>query len=788
MVEQPPRRGWDSMDYSALSVDGLTYELTNKAFRNPVLEHARSRLSQTLGADLDSAIEKLFSKEWASICASLDIAKAKGIDRRPLDALDRLSVNHFYSLFEKFYFDLVPSDAIPEGDAAKATRRKFFTWMEQVKDTRNPNAHPPSMDLSVYDALTLADACIRIVKFLQLQAAVAGIQIIQRELLRRAAEVDPGDLTIDSMLQTLPSREAMYDRFVGRTDELEALWAWFADDQARRWVLVGDGGKGKSSIAYQFATSVSIANPQGTAAVLWLSAKKRRFEQSEIQAIMRPDFEGLETALDRLLRDFGDVNNLDKTLEVKREVVLKLLSDFPSLLIVDDIDSIEEREEDVVEFFTYDAPRTKSKVLLTSRRMYPGMAKSSTRITGLDPGDAREYFQLTAERLGLADRPGLDTAFDKIYDATEGSPLYMEDLLRLCRQLKVREAIDRWKQQRGDAARRYALQRECDLLSDSARNCLEATCWARAPLSIAQMEAILGIGQDDAVSAVQELESRFLVPTPELVEGVPSYRAHRNLELIVRQDVRADPTKLWLRNAVESALKVTVKDSETADVYRQASVRLRGGRLAEALEVAESALSGNPGSPDLLALRAEVLAAQRPPRMIDARQDWSRAFDLGLRRREGYVRWAQAEDRAGDWKRMHEAAEHGLKRCGDSDSGLLRLSGYAASRIGQTLVRGLDFESGQEWLEKAEKTLRKSLVELKRLGASDYERSKVYRALVVNSQFLRDKRRDSQVVYWTLRWLEDVPGPDSIEEARRQAGKYAEVRERLEQGSGRVTA
>jgi len=100
---------------------------------------------------------------------------------------------------------------------------------------------------------------------------------------------------------------------------------------------------------------------------------------------------------------------------------------------------------------------------------------------------------------------------------------------------------------------------------------------------------------------------------------------------------------------------------------------------------------------------------------------------LGLRRREGYVRWAQAEERAGDHKRMYEAAERGLARCGDADSFLLRLAGYAASRVGQILVKGLDYESGQEWLEKAELNLRLSLAELQRSPATDYERSKIYR-------------------------------------------------------------
>jgi hypothetical protein len=450
------------------------------------------------------------------------------------------------------------------------------------------------------------------------------------------------------------------------------------------------------------------------------------------------------------------------------------------LLIIDDIDSIDSQNEDVVEFFTYEAPRTASKVLLTSRRMYPGMARSATRVSGLNEDDAHAYFKLTAGRLGLADRPELDRAFPKIFVATEGSPLYMEDLLRLCRSLKVAEAIDRWRQQKGDAARRYALQRECDLLNPSARSCLEAACWAKAPLSVAQLESMLGIGEDEALSAVQELESRFLVPTPEIVEGVPTYRAHRNLEVLVRKDLRSDPAKLWLRNAVESVLRVNVQDSSVVDVARQVAVRLRGGRLPEALEVAERALADQPNSPDLLALRAEALSRQRPPRMVDARLDWERAYELGLSRRDAFLRWATAEDRAHDWTRMYNAAEAGLGRIKTRDPWLCQASGYAASRLGQTLLKSLNYESGQEWLEKAEIRLREALKDFDISSASDYQLGRVYRALIVNAQYLRDKSRDSQVVYWTLQWLHQSPqSAEALEEARRQAERYSEVREAL---------
>jgi hypothetical protein len=763
-----------------ISIDALSYELINKRFRNPVLGHARKRLAAKFGPSLDDQIQLLYSKEWEAITKSLDIARAKGQLRQPVDNLDCLSVNHFYVLFDKYFSDLVPPEAVPAGDAAKVTRKKLLGWLEEIKDIRNPIAHPPQEDLSVFDALTLADACLRVVRLLQLDEACHNIEGIQAQLLKRAVGADDDKPDQSSMLSTLPPREAMYDRFVGRNPELEDLWAWYADEETHRWVLVGEGGKGKSAIAHQFALGIQRANPQQTAAVLWLSAKKRRFEDSEIMPVVRPDFNNLDTALNRLLGDFGDSQNSGKTLDVKRYVVLRLLNEFPSLIVVDDLDSIDAENEDVVEFFTYEAPRTASKVLLTSRRMYPGMTRSSTRVSGLNKDDAHAYFKLTAARLGLAEREDLDRAFVKIFTATEGSPLYMEDLLRLCRSLKVTEAIDRWKQQKGDAARRYALQRECDLLSPSARNCLEAACWAKVPLSVAQLEAILGIGEDEALAAVQELESRFLVPTPEIVEGVPTYCAHRNLEVLVRKDLRTDPTKLWLRNAVENVLRVKVQDSDVVEVARQVAVRLQGGRFLEALRLAEQALTARPNSPDLLALRADVLSKQKPPRMVDARLDWERAHELGLSRRDAYLRWASAEDHSADWKRMFNAAEAGLERMKGRDPWLCQASGYAASRMGQALLKGLDYETGQEWLERAESRLREALKQFKTSKASDYQLGRVYRALIVNAQYLREQRRGAQVVYWTLQWLDQSPdSAEAREEARRQAERYSEVREAL---------
>ena len=216
-------------DYQLLSVDALSYELINKRFRNPVLGHVRKHLTEKMGNSLESQIKALYVKEWEAITKSVELAKARGQQREPIDNLDRLSVNHLPVLFDKFFIELVPPDAIPAGDAVKAMRKKFLGWLEEVKDIRNPNAHPPEEDLPVFDALTLADACLRVVRLLQLDDAIQSIKDMQAHLLRRAVGADDDQPGQSSVLSIIPPRETMYDKFVGRTPELEALWAWYAE-------------------------------------------------------------------------------------------------------------------------------------------------------------------------------------------------------------------------------------------------------------------------------------------------------------------------------------------------------------------------------------------------------------------------------------------------------------------------------------------------------------------------------------------------------------------------------
>src|SRR5260370_26028785 len=117
------------------------------------------------------------------------------------------------------------------------------------------------------------------------------------------------------------------------------------------------------------------------------------------------------------------------------------------------------------------------------------MESRQTIVRGLAEEDAERFVRSKAQEYGLeADR--FDASMNKLLDVTEGSPLYIEDLIRLCHVLSVGDAIRRWEQDRGEAARAYALQREIEELSkqdDLARPVLMAFAISNFPSSAAEL-------------------------------------------------------------------------------------------------------------------------------------------------------------------------------------------------------------------------------------------------------------------------------------------------------------
>jgi len=98
--------------------------------------------------------------------------------------------------------------------------------------------------------------------------------------------------------------------------------------------------------------------------------------------------------------------------------------------------------DEVVSLFTHEIPHTQSSVLVTSRRAIPGIR--SFIVQGFDPIEAEEFVKSRIWLYGLNTAAFTPTVIREIAKTTDGSPLYMDDLMRLAKIVDIHKAVKRW--------------------------------------------------------------------------------------------------------------------------------------------------------------------------------------------------------------------------------------------------------------------------------------------------------------------------------------------------------
>ena len=514
----------------------LVYAAIQRTFRNAIVRFIRERLRAQFGATAEAELKKGFKPEdWEKVRAGAEEPRALGtVATGIVDDFDLLSVNHFYNIFEKHWEWLKPAKT-PSGTHSDAVKKGLLGFFREVKSVRDPISHPPEADLSREDAFRVVDSARR---------ALVALGLPDGETLQRLL----GDIWSDKsepvppLAARIPPNDAIVQRFIGREAELLDLWSWLADRDSRRWLLVGDGGKGKSALAYEFASHVRDRAPEELVGVVWLSAKHRRFTEGEELSDVTPDFSTLDEALRHLLTFYDKEPETDAEQKDLLKQCLQLLDELPVLLVVDDVDSVEAEEEDAVEFFSARVTNTRSKVLFTSRRTLLGFGRTTTLVKGFDFQQGTEFIKSRVEMFDLDSRAFGPEAVKRLIKATDGSPLDLEDLLRLTAVAgSLDHAIRSWTERDGAEARRYALGRECELLSPTARKVLLAAAAAGAAVSHEELQGISGVRDENLISALQELQRLFLVPKPTPADeagGEWRFELNSNTRRLVQEVVR----------------------------------------------------------------------------------------------------------------------------------------------------------------------------------------------------------------------------------------------------------
>ncbi len=313
---------------------------------------------------------------------------------------------------------------------------------------------------------------------------------------------------------------------------------------------------------------------------------------------------------------------------------------------------------------------------------------------------------------------------------TEGSPLYLEDLLRLSRVSPVRSAIDAWRERKGDRAREYALKREIDSLGANARRLLIAASFGRGAPSYVELRTITGFDEEAVASAISELQRLFLMPTPRLVEGDERFEINANTRALVRQVYGKDDEFVRLENAYHATRGAypAAATGQRTPVIRQATLLVRSKEYDKAEALLQDALKKMPEDPGFTAFLGWVYKSWKPqPRLTDARERFARAHQLRWKDSEMYEHWVDMEVDAHEWSRAAEAASHGHKRC--KLPRFLYLAGRANHTLGQDLLKGRNDDKAKKQFELAQTQLEAAFDAIPRPELS----AKLVRTLMANS-------------------------------------------------------
>ncbi len=549
----------------------------------------------------------------------------------------------------------------------------------------------------------------------------------------------------DELGGTLPPATEIVPEFVGRETEIGKLSVWLAAEDAQQFVLWGYGGSGKSALAFHFARAVRDGAPKTFEAVIWLSAKSREYVEGETRE-RRADFDSVESFGRAVWSALYDAEPPAE--QTNGEAIVRELSDTPALVVVDDLDSVLE-DEQLAHFLLFELPRSKSRLMYTSRHRIPGLQTIDVR--GFEDEELASFVRSRAGGYGLDTEECLGR-LRAIRSVTDGYPLFVDDLLRHALLSGLSGAIDDWSQRKGDAAREYALRRQLSSLGEAARRALIGVAVATRPVSSIELANISGFTDDDVQHAVSDLLNWNLLNRLENdVAGRPTFSCNGNTRRLVQKTYGRDP----LYGSYQASFKMLSGSELPSGLRRQVGIAISGARalvlrgdIDGAEESLRSSMTGELlDNADLWGALGWVLSRSKDlGSVIEARNAFRYSHRVGSRKEDMYFHWVglerdvaesqvnQEEDEAllQRWRAAAEVAEMGIDRCGETPS-LCQAAAYIRTREAKTLQHLNQFTSAQSCFSQGVEWARRALA-VPNPSSREVSRAQIYRSLVVALQ------------------------------------------------------
>jgi len=454
----------------------------------------------------------------------------------------------------------------------------------------------------------------------------------------------------------LPPRDPNLIKFIGRSDYLLQLWSWQLERHNPVKVLTALGGTGKTAIAYEFCLQTLSNPPAQLQKVIWLSAKKQSFSaiQGRWYSVTRVDFTSVNDFLEALAREIGIMESEIKEANGDREELLDLvlggLEEFPSFVVVDDVDTLEIEEQNNL-FATVQPLAGRSfergtRFLFTSRLEF-GADSQRIQVLGFEETEFREYAKTVAARLEVAIN---DATISQLHKASRGSPVFASSILSLASLgFEIHQAIKQWKGKAGEDVRRFAFEREIDQLTESqARTLFALTTLGQTTLL--ELSQILEVDSPALIADLAKLREFHLFASRD--NPGTGARLEVPEPIILMRDVLAtritDPRRIE-RDCLRARSQAPRVQDKIAAAIGGVVALWQADEYDDALIVAKGAAEANPKSGDLWCVLGQSYLKLNPAKPAEADKAFSKAWKNQCRRPELVSNWMQAKALAGDW-------------------------------------------------------------------------------------------------------------------------------------------
>jgi len=476
----------------------------------------------------------------------------------------------------------------------------------------------------------------------------------------------------------LPDRNFICPNFIGRFEIIQELWSWLSDDFQYTKVLAADGGKGKTSIAYEFSQLIIKSGTELFEQVIWLTAKKKQFKASYNEYVGMPEthYKDLESLLKEVCLRIGFLpEEIEEfTLQQLQRSARDGLNLISSFIVIDDIDSNSPEEQKRIMEIARSISNTSSRVLMTTRANNIYSSDSSILVPGLTGDDYKDLIESLCDSLGLQNFN--DKNVEKLNSASEGSPLFTESILRLCKLgLSVDNAIIEWSGKSGDAVREAALRKEVAELTPEAIKILLTISYVGS-LSRSELHQYTEFENSEINSSIEQLGNLFLISSIEFIEEEPRFESTSSISklvLSIANDIAPNAEEYINRireicEGLEANSQVHIP--EVGAAVRQCNSLLNEKRYDGSRNTAR-ALIKKPRykeNSDLFFILAKTDYEDPSVTSENARKSFSEAFIKGQRKPAFFEMWYQTEVSYGSGNAIYDVCKNALRSIGKFDA------------------------------------------------------------------------------------------------------------------------